>query len=122
MAAAVQEYCRAENEKDKDAWLALFADGAVHEDPVGQSVNAGLDQIAGFWDYFQPSNVELWCEEPVIVCGNEAIAIMRCRTGPADNRRESGRIVDQFIFDNAGKITNLRAFYDLGGLDTSEED
>ena len=118
----MQEYCRAENEKDKDAWLALFTDGAVHEDPVGRSKNVGLDQIAGFWDYFQPSNVELWCEEPVIVCGHEAIAIMRCRTGPADNRRESGRIVDQFIFDNAGKITNLRAFYDLGGFETPKED
>ena len=54
-------------------------------------------------------------EEPVIVCGNEAIAIMRCRTGPADNRRESGRIVDQFVFDDHGRITNLRAFYEIPG-------
>ncbi len=40
----------------------------------------------------------------------------------ADNRRESGRIVDQFIFDDAAKITNLRAFYDLGGFEESKED
>ena len=113
MVAAVHEYCRAESEKDKDAWMALFAEGAVHDDPVGFRSSIGLDKIAAFWDWFQPSDVELWCEEPVIVCGNEAIAIMRCRTGPADARQESGRIVDQFVFDDAGRITNLRAFYDF---------
>jgi hypothetical protein len=113
MIAAVAEYCRAETEKDKPSWMALFAAEAVHEDPVGVSTNAGLDKIGAFWDSFQSSDVELWCDEPVIVCGNEAIAIMRCRTGPADNRRESGRIVDQFVFDEGGKITNLRAFYNL---------
>jgi steroid Delta-isomerase len=111
MVAAVAEYCRAETEKDKDAWLALFADGAVHEDPVGVRTNAGLEQIAGFWDLFQPLDLEIWCEEPTIVCGHEAIAIMRCRTGPPEDRRTSNRIVDQFVFDDAGKITNLRAFY-----------
>jgi hypothetical protein len=113
LVAAVEEYCRAETEKDKGAWLALFAAEAVHEDPVGTSVNAGLEAIAAFWDSFQPVNVELWLEEEVIVCGHEAIALMRCRTGPAGNRRESGRIVDQFIFNKEGQITNLRAFYNL---------
>lgn len=115
MVAVVEEYCRTETAKDKDAWLALFDDAAVHEDPVGRVANAGIDKITAFWDRIAASGVELWCEEPVIVCGNEAIAIMRCRTGPADNRRESGRIVDQFVFDERGKITRLRAFYDFGG-------
>src|SRR5262245_16653608 len=113
MVAAVEAYCRAEIEKDKETWIGLFAVGAVHEDPVGVRTNTGIDQISAFWDSFQSSNVELWCDEPVIVCGNEAIAIMRCRTGPADNRRESGRIVDQFVFDENGKITRLRAFYEI---------
>jgi steroid delta-isomerase len=112
MVQAVEAYCRAQTQKDKAAWMALFAEDAVHEDPVGVVRNEGLAKIAAFWDGYQSNNLELWLTEPTIVCGNEAIAFMKCRTGPADNRRESGRIVDQMIFDDAGKIKAVRAFYD----------
>jgi steroid delta-isomerase len=112
MVRAVEAYCRAETEKDKKGWLALFAEDAVHEDPVGLVRNEGLEKIAAFWDRFESSNVELWLTEPPIVCGNEVIALMKCRTGPADSRRESGRIVDQMIFDENGRIKAVRAFYD----------
>ena len=114
MAAAVEEYCRAETEKDKQAWLALFAEDVVHEDPVGSgNLNRGLSAVAAFWDNFVGSDVELWCEEPVIVCANEAMGLMRCRVGPQDNRWESGRIVDHFVFNDDGKITSVRAFWTL---------
>ena len=112
MVRAVEAYCIAQTKKDRAAWLALFANDAVHEDPVGTVRNEGLEKIAAFWDGFQASNVELWLTEPPIVCGNELIALMKCRTGPANNRRESGRIIDQIIFDDAGKIKAVRAFYD----------
>jgi ketosteroid isomerase-like protein len=115
MIQAIEAYCRAETQKDKAAWLALFAENAVHEDPVGQVKNEGLEKIAAFWDSFQPWDVELWLTEPPIVCGNEAIALMQCRTGPAHDRRLSGRIVDQMIFNEAGRITAVRAFYDTSG-------
>ena len=112
MLQAVETYCRAECEKDKATWMALFANDAVHEDPVGLVRNEGLEKIGAFWEQIQASNVELWLTEPPIICGNELIALMKCRTGPADNRRESGRIVDQMIFDESGKIKAVRAFYD----------
>ena len=32
---AIDEYIRAENEKDKSSWMALFDENARHEDPVG---------------------------------------------------------------------------------------
>jgi len=115
MAAVVLEYCRAETEKDRDAWLALFASDAVHEDPVGARMNSGIEKIAEFWDSFQGYDLELYVTEPPIVCGNEAVAIMRAKMGPADSRTETGTIVDQFIFDDDGKIKALRAFYGAGG-------
>lgn len=113
MIAAVAEYCRAETDKDKDAWLALFDQDVTHEDPVGSGhVNRGVPALAaGLWDAIVAFNVELWCEEPVITCGNEAVALMRCRSGPAGRQRESGRIVDHFVFGADGKITSVRAFY-----------
>jgi len=115
MIQAIEAYCQAETRKDKAAWMALFAEDAVHEDPVGLVKNEGLEKIAAFWDSFQPWDVELWLTEPPIVCGNEAVALMQCRTGPADARRLSGRIVDQMIFNEAGQITAVRAFYDTSG-------
>ena len=111
IAAAIATYCRAETTGDKDAFMALFADTVLHEDPVGLAIRhdrAGLEEL---WGMAQGANVELWLEQDIIVCGNEAMAIMRCRTGPADARRESGTIVDHFVFDEAGKIVSVRAFY-----------
>ena len=108
---AIKTYCRAENERDKQAWIGLFADNIVHEDPVGVSTNTGIDALQRFWDRILASNVDLRLLEDVIVCGNEAIAIMGCETGPATARRKTAPIVDHFIFNDAGKITNVRAFY-----------
>jgi steroid Delta-isomerase len=111
MIKAIEEYCKFETEKNRSGWLALFADDAVHEDPVGLRINAGIDKIAAFWDSFQPANVELWLTEPPIICGNEVIALMKCTSGPANARLESGRTVDNFVFNDAGKITRVRSFY-----------
>jgi hypothetical protein len=112
MVAAVHEYCRARNEKDREPWLALHAVDSIHEDPVGgDNDDVGLDQIALHWDATQSLNVELVLDEPVITGGHEAIAIMHWRRGPADNRQEGGRIVLQFVFDQDGKIAKLRSFH-----------
>ena len=110
---AIKMYCRAETQGDKEAFMALFAEKVLHEDPVGIAIRhdrAGLEEL---WAMAQATNVELWLEQDVIVRGNEAIGIMRCRTGPADARRELGPIIDHFVFDEAGKITSLRAFYNF---------
>ena len=108
---AIRTYCRAESEQNRSAWLALFADDIVHEDPVGVSTNRGLAALEKFWDLIAASRVKLWLKEEVIVCGNEAIAIMACETGPEHSRRKTAPIVDHFTFNEAGKITHVRAFY-----------
>jgi hypothetical protein len=109
--AAIKTYCMAESERDRTAWLGLFAEDIVHEDPVGISTNRGLEALSKFWDRILASNVDLRLLEDVIVCGKEAVAIMGCETGPAEARRKTAPIVDLFVFNDAGKITNVRAFY-----------
>ncbi len=111
---AITTYCRAETEGDKDAFMDLFAEKVLHEDPVGYAIRHDRPGLEELWQMAQSGNVELWLEDEVIVAGNEAIAIMRCRTGPDGGRRELGPIVDHFIFDENGKITSVRAFYNLG--------
>jgi len=109
--ATIQEYCRAESALDREAFMALFAENVVHEDPVGYATRTGLAGIAELWAMIEASRPDLRLEHEVIVCGNEAIGIMSARTGPQDARREIKPIVDHFTFDEAGKIAGVRAFY-----------
>jgi len=112
MVSVIEEYCRAETEKDKAAWIGLFAPDATHEDPVGSgTVNRGLAQLEEFWTSIEAFGVELWLDAPPIVCGREAVALMHCAAGPVESRFESGQIVDHFVFDDDGKIESVRAFW-----------
>jgi len=112
MIAAIETYCRAETEGDWDAFIGLFAEGNVlHEDPVGYARRHGRAGLEEIWQMAQAGKVYLQLTGDVIVCGNEAIGLMRAETGPEDARRVTGPIVDHFVFDDDGKITSVRAFY-----------
>lgn len=113
--AAIETYCRAQSEKDRDAWGALFAEDVFHEDPVGISQARGKAHVAGpFWDQIVRNDVRIWLTDEVIVCGNEAIAIMACDVGPPDSRRRMAPVVDTFVFAEDGTIASVRGFYNLG--------
>jgi len=67
------------NARDKAAWLDAwqrFVPGEpMFEDPVGTPVRRGWDALAAVWDTAQPSGVSITIEK-LIVCGNEAVALM----------------------------------------------
>lgn len=112
--ATIEFYCRVQSEKDKAGWQSLFADDVLHEDPVGMGRRQGLDQIAGpFWDHIVRNDVQIWLTDDVIVCGNEAVAMMACEFGPPDGRRKITPTVDHFVFAEDGKISSVRGFYNL---------
>lgn len=112
MQAVMEEYCRCESERDKEGWLALFDPSIIHEDPVGgTNTNIGLDQIANFWEHFPP-NLKVELTRPIIARGNEAIAFMRAELGEPGNRIVTEPIIDNVWFNDEGKITRVRAFYD----------
>lgn len=112
IAAAIETYCRAQTEKDHAAWKTLFAENVFHEDPVGLRQNC--DYVTGpFWEEIVRNDVSIWRTDELIVCGNEALAIMACEIGPEGQRRKLAPVVDQFVFDEAGKITSVRGFYNL---------
>jgi hypothetical protein len=47
----------------------------------------------------------------VIVCGNEAIAILAADVTRDGARHRVGPIVDHFVFGDDGKIKSMRAFW-----------
>jgi ketosteroid isomerase-like protein len=113
--AAIATYCRAQSEKDHAAWTTLFAEDVLHEDPVGLRRNRGKDHVAGpFWEEIVRNDVKIWLTDEIIVCGNEALAIMACDVGPEGERRRMAPVVDQFVFDEEGLMTTVRGFYNLG--------
>ena len=113
--SAIETYCRVQSEKDKQGWSALFADNVFHEDPVGISQSTGKDHVVGpFWDHIVRNDVKIWLTDTIIVCGNEAVAIMACEAGTEESRRRIEPVVDQFVFDQDGKIALVRGFYNFG--------
>lgn len=110
--AAVLTHLRATTEGNGEEWLSIWAEDAVIEDPVGHGTVEGLAAIRDtFWPRSRNAAPRLTLLEDVIVCGNEAIAIMSAEVGPEGQRRVLRPVIDHFTFDDAGKITGMRAFF-----------
>lgn len=109
----IKSHCRTLSEHDKEGWLSLWAEDTVLEDPVGVDIYCGRDALATtFWGLIeQLSPMKLWLERDVIVCGNEAIGILNGVVSKDGLLTRVGPIVDHFVFDEAGKITSMRAFW-----------
>ena len=106
--------------KRKDEWLAVFADDACDEDPVGPSGfdpegkgHTGRDAIAAFYDMTIANTDKLeFLIDDVLVCGDECVNIGTIRTTMA------GNIIDAegaFVYrvNGDGKIVSLRAFWEM---------
>lgn len=102
---------------DRDAWLALFSDGATVEDPVGTPRHEGPDAIGGFFDLVQGMADRLTLEltGPVRVAGNEAAWPMQAFSVLGDDTYVVD-IIDVMAFDDDGRILSLRAFWDPSAM------
>ena len=104
---------------DKQAWLAVFADDAVIEDPIGPSHfdpegkgHRGKGAIAKFYDMaIAPSSLTFNFEK-TYECGNEEANVGHIVI-------ESGgyRVIAEGVFtyrvDDTGQMTALRAYWEL---------
>jgi steroid delta-isomerase len=109
----VDRYCKAQADQDREAWLALFTPDATHEDPVGAPANRGHDALGAFFDATAAKmDIALEPTAPAIVAGNEAIALLQVHIGSGPERVLLAPIAEHLVFDDAGLITSLRAFFD----------
>ena len=114
--STIETYCRSFGD-DRATWLALFAEDATVEDPVGSEVREGRESIGAFWDetHAMADRITLTLSDYVKVAGNEAAFAM-------DARMESGgdangmKIIDVMSFDDDARITTMRAFWDFADL------
>ena len=98
---------------DRDGWLDLFAENAWIEDPVGTPRRNGKDEIGAFWDetHSLPDSVALVPLGILTVIGREAIFTMQALP-VVGGQTYALDIIDLMTFDDAGKITTMRAFFD----------
>ena len=108
----IRRYAAAWAARDREAWLSTFAEGATQEDPVGEGIRTGREEIAGFWDRAMASYDSLEIRERAIhVVGSEA-ALEWSIVGRQADEWIAFDGVDVFACDDEPLITSVRAFWD----------
>jgi hypothetical protein len=105
--------------RDKEAWLALFADDAIVEDPVGPSHfdpegkgHRGRDEISAFWDKaIAPNKLEFNFID-TFQCGNEEANVgnIVITTGGYQVTAEG---VFTYKVNDEGELVALRGYWEL---------
>lgn len=110
MEAAVHAYVAAFAAGSADQVMAIYADDATVEDPVGSPIHAGRDAIAAFYAASMQTGAKLALEGPIRIVGDYAVfpfsVNLNFQGGP-----KRIDVIDSFRFDAAGKVVEMRAFW-----------
>lgn len=108
---------------DRDAWLALFAEDAVVEDPIGPSPlnpdgqgRRGKAAIAGFWDEIISIGQVRFSLRESYACGDECANVGRISTTMPDGSTSIVEGVYTYRVDADGSIVALRAFWEFDAM------
>jgi steroid Delta-isomerase len=118
---ASQRSMDAVRRRAKDEWLALFAENAVVEDPVGPSHfdpeakgHHGKDGIATFWDMTVAITDRLDFDiRDSFACGDEVANIGVITSTVGGNTQMDAEGVFIYRVNDEGSIVSLRAFWEL---------
>ena len=121
--AAAQASMVAVSAGDRNAWLALFAEDAVVEDPIGPSMfdpdgagHRGPDAIADFYDtVIGPNRIDFAIRDS-FACGNEVANVGTITTTLPDGSRAIVEGVYTYRVDDLGRILALRAFWEADAI------
>ncbi len=111
--ATIDTYMATFLASDRSGYLGCFAEGAWIEDPVGTPRHEGHDAIGAFWDetHAVPDAIELRPNGLRVVIGSEATFAFQARPN-LGGETYALDVIDHMTFDDAGKITTMRAFFD----------
>ena len=115
--------------KDRSAWLALFADDAVVQDPIGPSPldpggagHRGAAAIAAFYDTVIATAERITFEiESSYLCGDEVADVGVIRTMlPGGRQVAVVHGVYTYRSNGDGKLSALRAFWEFDALELTD--
>lgn len=123
--AASRASWRCVQSHDREGWLSLMADDVVIEDPIGQSITnpdglgvRGKEAVAAFYDTnIAANNLTVTCEESFASSSpNEVAHILVLRSRFDGGFTSAVRGVFCYRVDDDGKITNMRGYWNLEGM------
>ncbi|GFG74271.1 nuclear transport factor 2 family protein [Mycobacterium botniense] len=105
--------------KDKEAWLAVFADDAIVEDPIGPSVfdpegkgHRGRDAISAFWDKaIAPTDSIEFDFRDTFQCGHEEANVGNIVITMGGHQITAEGVFTYKVNDD-GKLVALRAYWE----------
>ena len=113
---AIKTFLASYKVKDVDTRIALFADDIRFEDPVGSDAVIGKAAMRHYFDATIASGWDIdLVPQKIIVNGDEAASITEVTAGVGGNPPTVTTIIQNFIFDAAGKFKALRVFTDAFG-------
>ena len=106
--------------RDKEAWLDVFADDAIVEDPIGPSAfdpqgngHRGRDAISAFWDnVIAPTDKLEFNYHTAYQCGNEEANVGTIVTTMGGHQMTTEGVFTYKVND-AGKLVALRAYWEM---------
>jgi steroid Delta-isomerase len=108
---------------DREAWLALFTDDAVVEDPIGPSPlnpggqgRRGRAAIAGFWDEIVAMGQVRFRLRESYACGDECANVGRISTTLPDGTTSVVEGVFTYRVGDDGRLVALRAFWEFDNM------
>ncbi len=111
MRAAMQEYIDAFNRDDVEAIIALYAEDATVEDPVGTEPKRGIAAIAEFYRMAMRTGAKLSLSEPIRTSHGNAAAMafevrLQLEQGPS-----LIRVIDVMTFAADGRFASMQAYW-----------
>lgn len=108
---------------DREAWLSLFADDAVVQDPVGVSPldptgegHKGKEAIAAFWDMvIAPGSIDFTIVSSHPAGDECANVVQMVNTMPGDMQIVVDMVV-VYAANAQGKLTSLKAYWDYDAI------
>ncbi len=111
MKAALQQYIDAFNAKDADALIALFADDAVIEDPVGSEPIHGKSAIVDMYGQGVLMVTKMALSAPIRGSHGNAAAMAFDFEMDLDGHTVRTSTIDVMEFNEDGKIERMRAYW-----------
>jgi steroid delta-isomerase len=100
---------------DVDGIVALYADDATIEDPIGSPLHRGIEAIRAFYQAAAGS-VTMKRVGPVHVAGGEAATPLKVLLGPEGGPKQVLDIISVMKFRDDGKIASMRAFWSFDAM------
>lgn len=106
---AVDAYVDAFARADPEAVVALFAEDATVEDPIGTPIKNGSAEILEFYKFSMQTGAKLALDGPVRTAGPYAAFAFQVRLNMGGEKVI--HVIDTFKFNDAGKVVEMRAFW-----------